>query len=121
MKKYMKYVIQKHHASHLHYDLRLEYKNKALSWAIPKIPPKKVGIKRLAIQVEDHAVSYMDFEGTIEEGYGAGKVEIWDNGDYELESFDKNKIVFIINGKKLKGKYTLLNFKEKNWLFFKNK
>ena len=120
MKK-LKYVIQKHHASHLHYDLRLELDGVAKSWAIPKGPSLEERVKRLAVEVEDHSVDYMDFEGEIEEGYGAGKVEIWDNGYWEPESVKEKKIVAIIHGNKLKGRFTLLNFKEKNWLFFKTK
>jgi len=117
----LKYVIQKHHASHLHYDLRLELDGVAKSWAIPKGPSSEEGVKRLAVEVEDHSVDYMNFEGEIKEGYGAGKVEIWDNGYWEPESVKEKKIVAIIHGKKLKGRFTLLNFKEKNWLFFKAK
>jgi len=117
-----KYSIQKHNASHLHYDLRLEIKGKAKSWAIPKIPSKTKGVKRLAVQVEDHAVDYMDWEGVIPKGqYGAGKVEIWDKGYWIPESIKAKKIVGNIHGKKLKGRYTLLQFKGKNWLFFRCK
>ncbi len=118
----LKYSIQKHHAARLHYDLRLELGGAAKSWAIPKEPPRKTGEKRLAVQVEDHSLDYMGFEGTIPEGeYGAGKVELWDKGWWEAESIHKNKIVMIIHGKKLKGRYTMLNFKDKNWLFVKVK
>lgn len=115
------YVIQKHKATHLHWDLRLEMDGVLKSWAIPKEPPKKKGIKRLAIQVEDHPIEYAEFEGVIPEGqYGAGKVEIWDRGTYEIEERKRDKIVIHINGKKLKGRYCLIKFKGKNnWLFFK--
>lgn len=116
------YVIQKHDASNLHHDLRLEMDGVLKSWAIPKKPPKKKGIKRLAIETEDHPVSYADFEGTIPEGqYGAGEVEIWDKGTYELEDRKKEKIIIQIHGNKLEGKYCLIKFsdEEKNWLFFK--
>jgi len=116
------YVIQRHDASHLHFDLRLEMDGVLKSWAIPKNPPTKKGIKRLAVQTEDHPVDYADFEGVIPEGqYGAGKVKIWDRGTYEIESRKDNKIVFHVKGKKLKGRYCLIKFKgqEKNWLFFK--
>ena len=93
------------------------------SWAMPKEPPKEAGVKRLAAQVEDHQLSYISFEGTIAEGeYGAGKVEIWDKGNYTLKHRSENKIVFALQGTKLNGDYTLLRFKnDKNWLFFKNK
>jgi DNA ligase D-like protein (predicted 3'-phosphoesterase) len=123
MKKLI-YVIQRHESRKLHFDLRLEMNNVLKSWAIPKEPSKKEGEKRLAIQVEDHDKNYANFEGEITEGYGKGKVKIWDKGSYELESLKPNKkIVFIIKGEKLKGRYCLLHFKpkEKNWLFFKVK
>ncbi len=117
------FVVHEHHASHLHWDLRLEMDSVLKSWAVPKKPPLKKGIKRLAVQVNDHDLGYADFEGEIPEGqYGAGKVLIWDNGTYESDSVNDEKIVVHFNGKKLKGKYVLLRFKkagEKNWLFFK--
>ncbi|UCE57443.1 MAG: 3'-phosphoesterase [Candidatus Bathyarchaeota archaeon] len=118
------YVIQKHQARRLHYDLRLEMDGVLKSWALPKTPPAEKGVKRLAVQVEDHPIAYAGFEGTIPEGqYGAGTVEIWDKGQYILkERRAQNKLVFEIMGKKLKGNYCLLRFKgEKNWLFFKKK
>lgn len=119
--KTCKYVIQKHDATRLHYDLRLEIDGVAKSWAIPKEPPTKEGMKRLAVLVDDHDIDYMDFEGRIEEGYGKGTVEIWDKGTWEPESVKDKKIVGHINGSKLNGRYTLVNFKDKNWLFFKAK
>jgi DNA ligase D-like protein (predicted 3'-phosphoesterase) len=119
------FVIQKHHAKNLHWDFRLEMDGVLKSWAIPKQPPKTKGIKRLAIQVEDHPLSYKDFEGIIPKGqYGAGKVEIWDKGNYIIIEKNSNKIEFKIKGKKLKGKFILLKINygkkpNKNWLFFK--
>ncbi|AKB85350.1 DNA polymerase ligase N-terminal domain-containing protein [Methanococcoides methylutens] len=120
------FVIQKHHAKNLHYDLRLEMDGVLKSWAIPKEPPTVEGIKRLAIQVDDHDLDYADFEGTIPEGsYGAGKVEIWDRGTFEPESVKEKKIVFSLSGEKMKGKFVLVktNFGkyENDWLFFKKK
>jgi len=119
------YVIHKHDSKRLHYDLRLQFDDKLKSWAIPKGPPDEQNKKFLAINVDDHELSYANFSGMIPEGeYGAGKVTIWDKGNYELESFKENKkIVFIIKGKRLEGRYCLLHFrpKEKNWLFFKIK
>ena len=117
------YVIQKHNASHLHYDLRLEIDGVLKSWAVPKEPPLKPHIKRLAVQVEDHDLSYADFEGEIKEGYGKGTVEIWDKGTYELIDEKTGKFIVKIKGKRLKGEYVLLQFKEdeKNWLFFRKK
>ena len=119
------YVIQKHYASHLHYDLRLELDGVLKSWAIPKDPPVSPGIKRLAVQTEDHPIEYADFEGVIPEGqYGAGRVEIWDKGVFELLSRTKDKISVVFDGVKLKGKYHLIRLKSgegRNWLFFKSR
>lgn len=118
MKK-LRYVIQKHQAKNLHWDLRLELDGAARSWAIPKEPTSD-GTKRLAVQVEDHEIEYMEFEGNIPEGeYGAGEVRIWDSGWWEPESLNEKKIVAILHGKKLNGRFALVNFKDKNWLFFK--
>jgi len=116
------YVIQRHDASHLHYDLRLEKDGVLKSWAIPKDPPLKKGVKRLAIHVEDHPLDYADFEGTIPEGeYGAGTVEIWDKGVYEAEKWKEDEIIIQIDGDRLDGRYCLIKFrpKEDNWLFFR--
>ena len=116
------YVVQKHDATHLHYDMRLEMNGVLKSWAIPKMLPTEKGIKRLAVQTDDHPIEYANFEGVIPEGsYGAGSVEIWDKGTYEIEENEKDKIVVHINGGKLKGRYCLVRFKgqEKNWLLFK--
>ena len=117
------YVIQRHDASHLHYDLRLEMDNVLKSWAIPKEPPTDAGVRRLAVHVEDHPLSYASFEGTIPEGqYGAGTVEIWDRGHYKIVDRKEDKIVIEIDGKRLTGSYVLVRLKDKkNWIFFKKK
>lgn len=121
------YVIQRHYASHLHYDLRLEEEGVLKSWAIPKTPDLKEGIKRLAVETEDHPLGYEEFEGTIPEGqYGAGKVEIWDKGEYLPIETAPTKRVMEIRGKKLTGAYCLIKLRatdkeDKNWLFFKLK
>jgi DNA ligase D-like protein (predicted 3'-phosphoesterase) len=117
------YVIQKHAASHLHYDLRLEKDGVLKSWAVPKEPPLAIGVRRLAVQTEDHPIEYATFEGEIPKGeYGAGTVEIWDKGGYIIEKWQEREIIVDIHGEKLCGPYCLIKFKdEKNWLFFKKK
>ena len=117
------YVIQKHDASHLHFDLRLEMDGVLKSWAIPKEPPTESVLKRLAVQVEDHPVEYASFEGSIPEGeYGAGTVEIWDKGTYKLIDQKEDKLIVEIEGTKLNGAYVLIRLKDKkNWLLFKKK
>jgi DNA ligase D-like protein (predicted 3'-phosphoesterase) len=121
------FAIQKHRASHLHFDLRLERDGVLKSWAIPKTPPTKEGIKRLAVATEDHPLGYEDFEGIIPEGnYGAGTVAIWDRGKYIPVEWKENIIVFEVKAKKLKGAFCLVKLKpkqskDKNWLFFKKK
>ena len=117
-----RFVIQRHQATRLHYDFRLEMDDVLKSWAVPKEPPTQPGIRRLAVQVEDHELSYIDFEGRIPEGeYGAGTVEIWDKGTYKLKNRDEKIIEFTLDGSRLKGKYALINFKENNWLLIKKK
>ncbi|PRZ24166.1 DNA polymerase ligase N-terminal domain-containing protein [Flavobacterium granuli] len=132
------FVVQKHAASHLHYDFRLEMDGVLKSWAIPKGPSMNPADKRLAIMVEDHPYAYKDFEGVIPEGnYGAGKVIVWDQGTYTLtdENLKKEAVAaifksnlnnghlsFVLNGKKLKGEFALvkLKIKQKNaWLLIK--
>jgi len=122
--KQLIFVIQRHLASHLHYDLRMEVGGVLKSWAVPKDPLLTLeGKKLLAVQVEDHPYDYKDFEGTIPEGnYGAGTVKIWDKGTYELIEKTDKSVVIKINGKKLNGTFVLLKFKPpSNWLFFKKK
>jgi len=121
------FVVQKHYARNLHYDLRIEMRGTLKSWAVPKGPPKKIGGKHLAVLTENHPLEYAKFEGIIPEGnYGAGKVEIWDSGTIEnlkTESLSKcfkdGVIEFRADGKRLKGTYALVHFKEKNWLLIK--
>ena len=123
MVKKLKYVIQEHHATHLHWDLRLEMDNVLKSWAVPKEPSTDPSVKRLAIQVDDHDLSYGAFEGEISEGYGKGTVKIWDFGTYDLVSRKEEKIIVNLHGKKLSGEYCIVRFKDegKNWLFFRMK
>jgi len=117
-----RFVIQKHKATHLHYDFRLEMDGVLKSWAVPKEPPTVSGVRRLAVQVEDHALDYIDFEGTIPEGeYGAGTVEVWDKGTYTLKNRTDKMIEFTLHGSKLGGNYALINFKENNWLLIRKR
>jgi bifunctional non-homologous end joining protein LigD len=113
--KRLRYVVQKHRASHLHYDFRLEWNGVLLSWAIPKGPSLDPSTKRLAVRTEDHPMDYADFEGVIPEGeYGGGTVMVWDNGTWSPEVSDvdealkKGELKFTLNGKKLKGSWVLV-------------
>jgi len=127
----MRFVVHEHHASHLHYDFRLEIAGVLKSWAIPKGPSMNPTEKRLAVMVEDHPLEYIDFEGIIPEGhYGAGPVLIWDSGEFKPEgdlenSLAKGKLVFTLNGKKLKGSFSLVLMKGRgsgnDWLLIKGK
>lgn len=125
-RKNLIYVIQKHNASHLHYDLRLEMDGVLKSWAVPKEPSADPAVKRLAVAVEDHPLGYEKFMGTIPAGeYGAGTVEIWDQGTYQLLEKSEKAYSLEISGRKLKGLFYLVKLKPgediKNWLFFKKK
>lgn len=132
------FVVQRHAATRLHYDFRLEMEGVLKSWAVPKGPSLNPQDKRLAMMVEDHPYDYKDFEGNIPEGnYGAGQVEIWDSGTYEpiektkisdekelLKQLKEGSLKFILNGEKLKGEFALVKMKnaENNaWLLIKHK
>jgi bifunctional non-homologous end joining protein LigD len=117
-----RFVIQKHAASHLHYDFRLEMNGVLKSWAVPKGVPYELGEKRLAMATEDHPMEYLDFEGTIPKGeYGGGTVMVWDIGTYELieGNYYKGKLNLFLEGKKLKGEWTLVRKDEKSWFLIK--
>jgi len=117
-----RFVVQEHRATRLHWDFRLELDGVLKSWAVPKGPPVEPGIRRLAVQVEDHPVDYITFHGSIPKGsYGAGSVKIWDKGTFKLKTRTDSLYEFWLKGKRLKGKYALVRFKEKNWLIFKTK
>ena len=138
----LRFVVQKHQATHLHYDLRLEHAGVLKSWAIPKGPSMDPRDKRLAIQVEDHPLAYKDFAGRIPEGqYGAGLVEIWDKGIFSIEeglgireteklmaaALQKGHLDFSLRGKKLRGLFTLVrlrprdNARDNQWLLMKRR
>ena len=115
------FCVQKHLASHLHYDFRLEHNGVLLSWAVPKGPSLDPSTKRLAMAVEDHPIEYGDFEGVIPAGYGAGIVMLWDRGTWQPESDDvdaalkKGDLKFTLEGVKLKGSWVLVRTKGAGW------
>jgi bifunctional non-homologous end joining protein LigD len=135
------YVIQKHAASRLHYDLRLELDGVMKSWAVPKGPSLDPSVKRLAIHVEDHPIEYNEFEGTIPEGeYGGGTVMVWDRGTYTAagdeddseealrQGYRKGDFKFVLSGKRLKGSWVLVRTKgwgdrrrQGQWLLIKHR
>ena len=138
-KNHYRFVVQRHDASRLHYDFRLELGGVLKSWAVPKGPSMNPADKRLAVMVEDHPVSYIHFEGVIPEGnYGAGTVEVWDRGLYlpvdeelnkisekkALDALENGELKFLLKGEKLEGGFVLVRMKtagEKNWLLIKHK
>ncbi len=132
--KHLLYVIQKHRATQLHYDFRLEFEGVLLSWAVPKGPSLDPSTKRLAMQVEDHPVDYGGFEGVIPESeYGGGTVMVWDTGTWTPESpniaaaLKKGDLKFQLHGKKLRGSWVLVRTRgfgsksDKSWLLIKHR
>ncbi len=128
----LRFVIQKHAASHLHYDLRLELDGVFKSWAVTKGPSLDPHDKRLAVEVEDHPLDYGDFEGTIPKGqYGGGTVMVWDRGFWDCESpqqaYSKGKLDFTLEGEKLQGGWILTRMRQRegekrtNWLLIKHR
>lgn len=138
----LRFVIQKHDATRLHYDLRLEMDGVMKSWAVPKGPSADPSVKRLAMQVEDHPIEYNTFEGTIPAGeYGGGTVMLWDNGTYEIEDapdddpnsaahdeYARGEMKIVFHGKRIKGSYALVrtkgfggNASKPSWLLIKHR
>ena len=127
------YVVQKHAATRLHYDFRLELDGVLLSWAVPKGPSLSVGVRRLAVRTEDHPLEYADFRGDIPEGhYGAGHVEIWDRGTWIPASdpnrgLDSGRLEFDLEGDRLAGRFLLIRMKsrgddrQENWLLIRQR
>ena len=119
------FVVQEHSARAHHFDFRLEKDGVYKSWAVPKGIPVEPGLKRLAVQVENHALEYGRFEGEIPPGqYGAGTVSIWDKGQYEVHEWTPARIVVSLEGSRLVGRYSLVRFKrgkERDWLIFRHK
>lgn len=127
-RKTLEFVVQKHRASRLHYDFRLEHDGVMLSWAVPKGPSTDPANKRFAMQTEDHPIEYNQFEGVIPEGeYGGGTVMIWDRGTWEPEVEDvekalaKGDLKFKLNGKKLHGSWVLVRMRPRQWLLIKHR
>jgi bifunctional non-homologous end joining protein LigD len=127
-KEKLEFVVQKHRASRLHYDFRLEHDGVMLSWAVPKGPSLDPSNKRFAMQTEDHPIEYNQFEGVIPEGeYGAGTVMIWDRGTWEPEVEDveralaKGDLKFTLHGRKLRGSWVLVRMRPRQWLLIKHR
>jgi bifunctional non-homologous end joining protein LigD len=133
--KTLHFVIQKHAASHLHYDFRLELDGVMKSWAVPKGPSLDPSVRRLAMEVEDHPIAYNTFEGTIPQGeYGGGTVMLWDRGTYEADDeegpaalrrgYEKGELRFVMHGKRLKGGFVLARLRRPGrpqWLLIKRR
>ena len=112
-----RYVIQEHYATSHHFDLRLERDGVLLSWAVPRGMPTDPTKKRLAIRVEDHALSHLDYEDPTPVGDGgAVKVSIWDRGTYETKTFSEDEIVVVLRGERLEGSYAIFRTRDGNWL-----
>jgi bifunctional non-homologous end joining protein LigD len=127
-KSRLQFVVQKHRASHLHYDFRIEHEGVMLSWAVPKGPSPDPTVRRLAMMTEPHPMDYNEFEGVIPEGeYGGGTVMIWDRGTWTPESPDVNRALakgdlkMTLHGRKLKGSWVLVRTRDRQWLLIKHR
>ena len=131
----LRFVVQKHEASHLHFDFRLELDGVMKSWAVPKGPSYDPSVRRLAMEVEDHPIEYNTFEGTIPQGeYGGGTVMLWDRGTYEAEDgggvealregYERGDLKFVLHGERLRGGWVLVRMKRPGrpqWLLIKHR
>jgi bifunctional non-homologous end joining protein LigD len=112
-----RFVVQEHHATRLHWDLRLEHDGVAVSWALPKGVPQHPKENRLAVHTEDHPLEYLEFKGKIPKGqYGAGTMLIWDQGTYEAEKFRDDEVILTFSGERVQGRYALFQTKGDNWM-----
>jgi bifunctional non-homologous end joining protein LigD len=118
-----RYVVHRHHATRLHWDVRLEMRGILASWAVPNGPPLEAGKRRLAVHTEDHPIEYLTFHGVIPDGYGAGSMTIWDTGTYELIEEKPNELKIRMKGKRLDGEWVLVQTKQnegRDWLMIKH-
>src|SRR5215204_1372678 len=112
-----RFVVQEHHATRLHWDLRLERDGVAVSWAIPNGLPEVPKDNRLAVHTEDHPLEYLEFEGDIPKGeYGAGSMRIWDRGTYMAEKFRDDEVIATFHGERMNGRYALFRTRESDWM-----
>jgi bifunctional non-homologous end joining protein LigD len=112
-----RFVVQEHRARRLHWDLRLERDGVLVSWALPRGIPQHPNENRLAVHTEDHPLEYLGFEGTIPKGeYGAGEMRVWDAGTYEAEKFDPKKVVVVLHGERVRGRYALFHTRDDDWM-----
>ena len=118
-----RYVVHRHHATRLHWDVRLEMRGILASWAVPNGPPLEAGKRRLAVHTEDHPIEYLTFHGVIPDGYGAGSMTIWDTGTYELIEEKDNELKIRMKGKRLDGEWVIVQTKQnegRDWLMIKH-
>src|SRR4051812_27565889 len=113
----LRFVVQEHHATALHWDLRLERDGVLVSWAVPKGIPPDPRTNHLAVHTEDHPIEYLDFHGTIPQGsYGAGTMKVWDRGTYEIGKWTDREVIVTFDGERTKGKYVLFHTRGKDWM-----
>ena len=118
-----RYVVHRHHATRLHWDVRLEMRGILASWAVPNGPPLEAGKRRLAVHTEDHPIEYLTFHGVIPDGYGAGTMTIWDTGTYELIEEKPNEVKIRMKGERLDGEWVIVQTKQnegRDWLMIKH-